>query len=297
MRRHIGLLLGHDIDDWSQDFLDTTEGCIAPKTVQTVVYPNGQEEVFYVSDNGVQSLFTIETLSLDSSARYATKSMTAKKIDWKGLGVTKEEWKNAVAMFRDGQYWLIYKKGMDYLGLVYDTNTLEWYPIKNVKATSFYQDEDVFYFSTANGDICTFDDSLYSDWEDKAKTIGTPIENVWYSKMLCPKLTGYDHFWDVLMVEAKQFPVKSSLDVEVNTYQNQFYVPSALKTAIFIWGQTQWGEGEWANQKLTDFLNNAKRLQTFVKGQYAQIKLSNNRDEPIEIYNIRFEVRVMDKYS
>lgn len=302
MRRHIAVLFNDGYTatpsegDWKQDFLDTTDGCIAPKTVQTVIYPDGNQEIFYVSDNGVNAVYTIDTLSLDSSARYSTKSITAKKIDWQKLGVTKEEWKNAVAVARNGQYWLIYKKGTEYLGLVYDTTTGQWYPINNIKANAFYQDEDNFFFASPDGNIRKFDPALYSDWDNKAKTIGTPIENIWYSKMMSPKLTGFDHFWDILMVEARQFKVKSSLDVEVNTYRNQFSQPSALKTAVFIWGETQWGESQWANQKLTDLLNNAKRLRTFVKGQYAQIKLSNNRDEPVEIYGIRFEVRTMDTY-
>jgi hypothetical protein len=296
MRRHVAVLFGHDVEDWVQDFLDTTDGCIAPKTVQTVIFPNGQQEVFYLSDNGVHSVYGIDTLEQDSSARYSTKSMTAKKIDWDGLGVTKAEWEKAVAGFYNGQYWLIYKKGTTYHGLVFDTNTGEWYPVKNVKADSFYKDEEKILLGASDGHIRKFDADLYSDWDDQAKTSGTFIEKIWYSKMMTPKLTGFDHFWDVLMVEARQFPVKSSLDVEVNTYRNQYSRPSALKTAVFIWGETQWGESQWANEKLTDLLNNAKRLRTFVKGQYAQIKLYNNRDEPIEIYGVRYEVRSMDTY-
>jgi hypothetical protein len=296
MRRHIGVLFGHDIDDWSQDFLDTVDGCIAPRTVQSVMYPNGNQEIFYLSDNGVYSVYAIDTLSLDSSARYSTKSMTAKKINWSQLGVTKEEWKKAVATFYNGQYWLIYQKGTEYKGLVYDTNTGQWYPVSNIKANAFYQDENTFLFGCSDGHVRKFDKDLYSDCDNKAKTVGTPIQNEWYSKMLSPKLTGHDHFWDVLMIEARQFPVKSSLDVEVNTYRNQFVQPSAIKTAVFIWGETEWGESQWANDKLTDLLNNAKRLRCFVKGQYLQIKISNNRDEPTEIYGMRLEVRTMDTY-
>ncbi|MDF2790545.1 MAG: hypothetical protein K0S80_3646 [Neobacillus sp.] len=296
MRRHIGVLFGHDIDDWQQDFLDTTEGCIAPKTVQTVTYPNGQQEVFYLSDNGVNSIYAIETLSLDNSSRYSTKSVTSKQINWEMLGVTKTEWKNAVAHFYEGRYWLIYKKGSEYKGLVYDTNFGQWYPIDNIKANAFFHDEDYFYFAGDDGHLKVFDITLYSDWEDKGKTSGTPINMFWHSKMLTPKLTGYDHFWDILMIEARQFMWNSTLDVEVNTYKDKRSMPSALKTAILIWGVTDWEGSQWANQNLTDVLNEAKRLRTFAKGQYAQIKISNNRDEPIEVYEIRYEVRIMDTY-
>lgn len=296
MRRHIGVLFGHDRENWRQDFLDTTDGCVAPKTVQSVTFPDGRQEIFYVSDNGVHSVYAIDTLSLDSSARYSTRSVTADKVNWSALGVTKEEWVNAVSFFYKGQYWLIYQKGSEKHGLVYDTITNHWYPINNIQANDFYADEDNLYFCGEDGYLKKLDPTSYRDWENVEKTTGKPIESYWYSKMMTPKLTGHNHFWDILMVEARQFPQKSSLDVEVNTYRNQFIQPSAIKTAVFIWGETEWGESQWANQNLTDLINNAKRLRTFVKGQYAQIKLSNDRDEPVEIYGIRYEVRTMDTY-
>lgn len=302
MRRNVGVLFGDGYSttpsdgDWRQDFLDTTDGCLAPKTVQTVTYPNGNQEVFYVSDNGVHAVYAIDTLSLDSSARYSTRSVTVKQIDWEGLGVTKEEWAKAVAHFRNGQYWLIYPKGTEWRGLVFDTRFSQWYPVGDIKAFSFYSDEDNFFFAGPEGHIKKFDANLYSDWSDKEKTINKPINMYWYSKLLTPKVTGFEHFWDILMVEAKQHGVKSTVDLEVNTYRNQWKVQNALKTEIFTWGVSNWGEAEWANPNFTDMVNHSKRLRVFSKGQYAQIKISNNRDEPVEIYSISFEVRPMTKY-
>lgn len=293
MRRHIGVLFGHDRDNWQQDFLDTTDGCLAPKTVQTVTYPNGNQEVFYVSDTGVSAIYAIDTLSLDSSARYSTRSVTVKQIDWEGLGVTKEEWQKAVAHFRNGLYWLLYPKGSEWKGLVFDTRFSQWYPVGNLKVNSFYSDEDHFYFAGPEGHIKEFDSTLYSDWNNKNKTDGTPIDMYWYSKLLSPKVTGMEHFWDILLVEAKQHKVPSTVDVEVNTYRGQWKLEKALKTEIFVWGLSNWGEAEWANPNFTDMLNNAKRLRVFLRGQYAQVRISNNRDEPIEIYNLSFEVRPM----
>lgn len=296
MRRHVGVLFGHDIDDWEQDFLDTQAGCLNPKTVQTVIFPDGRQEVFYLSDNGVHSVYTKDTINLDSSTRYSTRSITENLVDWKGLGVTVNEWKQAKAYFYKGQYWLVYPKGSEWKGLVYDTNASHWYPVQNIQANDFYHDENDFYFVGNDGHLKIFDSTLHSDWNEKAKTTGTPIHYYWYSKLLSPGLTGYDHFWDVLMIEAQQFEEKSTLDVEVNTYQNQFARPSAIKTATLIWGKTDWGDSQWANPKLTDIVNNAKRIQTFVKGQYMQVKIENNRDEPAEIYLIKCEIRKMEKY-
>lgn len=296
MRRHIGVLFGHDRDNWEQDFLDTTDGCLAPATVQTVTYPNGNQEVFYVSDSGVCAIYAIDTLSLDSSARYSTRSVTVKQIDWQGLGVTKDEWKKAVAHFRNGLYWLIYPKGNEWKGLVFDTRFSQWYPVDNIKANTFYSDEDNFYFAGPDGHIKKFDSSLYSDWNDKGKTAGTPINMYWYSKLLTPKVTGVEHFWDILMVEAKQHGVPSTIDIEVNTYRGQWKVEGVLKTEIFAWGLSKWGEAEWNNPNFTDMVNHAKPLRVFLKGQYAQVKISNNRDEPVEIYSLSFEVRPMTRH-
>jgi hypothetical protein len=296
MRRHIGVLFGFELSDWKQDFLDTSEGCLNAKTIQTVTYPNGTQEVFYLSDNGVHAIYTIDTLSLDSSARYSTKSMTKNKIDWEGLGVTKAEWAKATGYFHDSRYWLIYPKGTERLGLVFNTNDAQWYPIDNIQANSFYEDEDYFYYAGDEGHLRVFDDTLYSDWDDVAKTTGTPINWYWYSKLMTPKATGLNHFWDILMIEAKQHDVNSTLDVEVNTYRGQFTQIGAIKTAYLVVGVTKIGEAQIANTNFTDLINEAKRIRTFLSGQYAQIKLYNNRDEPMEIFGLVYEVRPQTKY-
>lgn len=303
MRRHIGVLFGDGYtspatsEDWSQDFLDTIDGCVNAKSVQTVIYPDGREELFYQSDRGVHAVYTLNTLSLDTSARYATKSVSQFQIDFPSIGVSKSEWANATAYFKDGKYWLIYKIGSVWNGLVYDTIDQQWRPVNNISANAFYSDEDYFYFAGDEGHLKVFDETLYSDWSTYNKAVGTntPIDWYWYSKLMTPKLTGFDHLWDILMIEAKQWPTSSTLDLEVNTYRDQFVKTGALKTAYLIIGVTQIGEAQIANVNFTEFINEAKRIPTFVKGKYAQIKLSNNRDEPMEIFNLKYEVRLMTR--
>lgn len=305
MRRHIGVRFGDGYSspptatNWTQDFLDTNDGCVNPKSVQIVTYPDGRQEVFYQSDKGVHAVYTINTLSLDSSARYSTKSVSKFQVDYTGLGVTKTNWQNAVSYFHNGRYWLIYKVGSAYQGIVYDTNNGQWYPVDNISALAFLHDEDYFYFAGDDGHLKVFDSTLYSDWSTAAKTTGTntPINWYWYSKLMTPKLTGYDHFWDILMVEAKQWLTTSTIDVDVNTYTGQYQQIGALKTEIFVIGISKIGEAQIPNNKLTDIINNAKRIGPMgLKGQYAQVKLSNNRDEPVEVYSLKLEVRMMTKY-
>lgn len=305
MRYNIGVRFGDGYsavptgDDWSQDFIDTSDGCVNPRSVQLVVYPDGREEVFYQSDRGIHAVYTIDTLSLDTSARYSTRSVTKNQIDFKALGVSKEEWKSAASYFHQERYWLVYKKGSEYHGLVYDTNIGQWFPIDNVRAQTFLHDEDYFYFAGAEGHLRKFDDDLTDDWNDAAKTSGSPVKWDWYSKLMTPKLTGFDHLWDVLLIEARQIYGTSMIDVEVNTYRNKYQVAGAIKTEIMIVGVSKIGDAQIANQNLTDFVNNAKRLRTCdrgLRGQYAQIHLSNHRSEKVEVYNIKYEVRMMTKY-
>lgn len=302
MRRHIGVRFGDGYtnppssQDWSQDFLDTTDGCVNANSVATVVYPDGHEEIFYQSDHGIHAIYTIDTLSLDSSARYSTKSLTKNQINFDELGLTKAEWAAAAGYFYDSRYWLVYKKGATWLGFVYNTVDLQWYPVDNLVANCFYNDDDYFYFVGDHQHVKKFDSSLNSDWNEAAKTTGTPINDYWYSKLLSPKVTGLDHFWDFLLLEARQQYGASTIDIEVNTYNGNFQLMGALKTEIFVVGVTKIGDGQIANPRLTDFVNNAKRIGMFLKGQYAQVKISNPRDEPCEFFSLQLEVRKMDKY-
>lgn len=301
MRRHIAALFGDGYSetptegDWSQDFLDTSDGCINGKTVQLVAYPDGQQEIFYLSDRGVHAINRVDTLSMDNSARYSTRSVTEDKIDWDALGVSKADWEKATSAFYEGRYWLIFPDGAEWKGFVFNTQDSEWYPVDDIPVNSFYQDETFLYFAGDDGHLKVFDDTLFSDYSDAAKTVKTVIDAHWHSKLLNPKLTGYDHFWDILMVEARQFDVTASIDAEVNTYRGKFVLAGAIKTAFLIIGETKIGEAVIANRNFTDFINLPNRIRTHLKGQYAQIKLSNNRDEPFEIFSLKYEVRVMTK--
>jgi hypothetical protein len=300
MRRHIGALFGDGYSatptdgDWSQDFLDTSDGCINGSTVQLVTYPDGRQEIFYLGDRGVNAINRIDTLSLDTSARYSTVNVTDGKIDWNGLGVSKADWALAKAVFYEGRYWLIYPDGAVWKGLVFNTQDGEWYPVDNLTVNSFYQDETYLYFTGTDGHLKVFDSTLYVDYTNAAQTTSAVINAYWYSKLINPKKTSFDHFWDTMMVEARQFDRTASVDLEVNTYRGQYVLAGAIKTAFLIVGETKIGEAVIANRNFTDFVNLPDLIRTFLTGQYAQMKLSNNRDEPFEIFSIKYNVRVMD---
>lgn len=296
LRDSVAVLFGQDIGNWHQDFLSTEEGCLNPKTVQQVTFPDGKQEIFYLSDSGVHAVYTIDTVLIDNQARYSTRSVSRTQIDWKKLGVSKSEWQRAVAHYYDDKYWLIYPKGNEWHGLVYDTVFNNWYPINNIDAHAFFDNSDTFLFASDSGHIKRIDDGLFSDWEDKDRTSGNPIEMYWYSNLLTPKVTGLEHFWDIVIIEAKQHFHKSTVDLEINTYDGSLALNNQLQTEMMVWGDTVWGETRWPSLHLTDYVNYAERLRVFQKGKYMQIKISNDRDEPVEIYNITLEVRAMRPY-
>lgn len=301
MRRHIAALFGDGYSstptdgDWSQDFLDTSDGCLNGQTVQLVTYPDGQQEIFYLGDRGVHAINRIDTLAMDNSARYSTRSVTDGKIDWTVLGVSKADWAKATSAFYEGRYWLIYPSGSDWKGLVFDTQNQEWYPVDNILANAFYHDDDWLYFAGDEGHLKVIDETLNADYTDEERTLYNEINAYWYSKLINPQLTGFDHFWDIILIEARQFDVDASIDLEVNTYRGKYQQTGAIKTAFLIVGETRIGEAVIANKNFTDFVNLPNRIRTFLKGQYAQIKISNDRNEPFEIYSITYEVRVMKK--
>lgn len=316
MRKHIGVLFGDGYSttpvatDWSQDFLDTSEGCANPRSVQIVVFPDNHEEVFYQTDFGVSSVINVDTKSLDNSTRLATRNVTEDKVDWKSLGITNSEWANAVSYFAEGKYWLIFKQGSAYKGLVYDPNENEWFPVSNIRARDFYGDVNGFYFlgdGTIDGHLTVFDNvdydtpsavtSIVQDYDNALKTVGTPVSWYWYSKLLNPVLTGFPHLWDILMVECRQFATNSTIDVEVNGLSGQYQVNKAIKSAFMIVGFSIIGEAEIANFNFTEFINNAKRLRVFLKSQYIQIKLSNSVGNPVELFNVAIEVRPQVTYA
>lgn len=304
MRHSIGALFGDGYSptpqsiDWAQDFLDTTDGCVNPRSVQTVVFPDSTEQVFYQTVRGVSAVVNVNTKSLDNSSRLATRDVTDGKVDWHQLGITDAEWADAATYFTEGKYWMIWLAGSTYKGMVYDTHTDQWHPIQmGVSITDFYANEDGLYFIGTEGHLKMFDDTIHVDYTDFDQETGVPVEWYWYSKLLNPVISGFDHLWDILMIECQQFDESSTIDVEVNGIFGQYLQTRAIKTEIFIIGISIIGEAQIANPNFTDIINNAKRLRIFLKSQYVQIKLSSTRGEPVELYHVGFEVRPQVTYA
>jgi hypothetical protein len=298
MRRGWAILTGENFDNFEADkFLNTVNGVISPRAVAKVTYPNGSQTVAYLSDDGVHEIF--DTGAIDTGVRqYSTRSLMSDKIDFLGVGFTESE-KSQAYMDFDPQSNLLklwITRDSTYYCYVMDTRDLEWrvwtFPW-DVKPSLVFN--GVSYFAGATGHLHKFDENLYSDWNDAGQTTGTPVDFDVYSGLLSFEFSGHPSYLDYLLIEAKQWNIKSTLDVSLIYSTGTVDVPAALKNEIFVWGVSAWAEAEWANTDYTNIVNHAKRLIFKKKGKYFQRRMRNNRNEPVLVYREKYIGRLSGK--
>lgn len=292
MRRGWGMLTGSTVDNFDgNQFINTANGNIAPRSIQKITYPDGGQTIAYLSDDGVHEIY--DTGAQDAGSRqYSTRSLMKDKIDFNAIGFTEAEKKAAVAYFDQTLYILAIKQGANNYAFVYDTRNKEWYQWTNMKVKSMVKKGDILYYAGEDKHLRKLDKTLYSDWDNAGKTSGTAVYFQRYSPALALEFSGYESYWDYYLVEAKQFTVPSTLDIKVIFSASTVELLSALKNEIFVWGASKWGEAKWANVDYSDIVNEPNELIFHKKAKYAQIVWENNRDEPTELYKDRFKGRV-----
>lgn len=296
MRKGWGILTGSTDQDFDgNQFMNTVYGCVAARSIKRISYPDGTQTIAYLSDNGVHEIFDTGTYNYHLNIkRYETRFLMENKVDFIALGLSDTEKKNAVAYFDKSRYLYIlcFKRGSDNLAYAYDIRNKEWYPWTNIKANGLTKTLDgTLYYAGLEGHLRKFDPNLYSDWNDKNKTVGTPVYFKRYSPALHFEFSGYQSFWDYYLLEAKQWNVPSSIDISVIFTQSMVQLASAYQNNIFVWGAAQWGVAKWANANYTDLVNEPKELIFHKKAKYAQVLIENNRDEPVEIYKEKWKGR------
>lgn len=294
MRRRWGVMTGSTFDDFRGNlFLNTPNGVIAPRSIARITYPNGDQTIAYLSDDGAQEIY--DTGFQDTgSRRYSTRSLMRDKIDFDAIGLTDAEKKAAVGYF-DAEwslYLLAFKRGAERLVYAYDTRNSEWYPWDNIKASGFVRVGETVYYAGETKHLHKFDAELNSDWNEKAKTTGTEIDWDNITDLIALEDTGYASYLDYLTIMAKQFPVKSSIDVYVRTFASTNAYLQAVKGEIMVWGGGAWGEALWFNADFTDLAGKPVRIPIKKKSPYFQIRFRNDRDEPVELYKIKLNGRV-----
>jgi hypothetical protein len=293
MRRGWGFLTGKTVDDFDgNQFINTVNGCIAPRSIQKITYPNGQQTIAYLSDDGVYEVY--DTGAIDAGSRqYATRSLMIEKVDFNALGCTEAEKKAAVAYYdqTSNLYILCFKRGTDNFAYAYDTRNSEWYPWDNIKTNSMIRFNGVLYYAGADMQLRKFDEKLYSDWNDTGKTSGTPVKFKRYSPAISFEFSGYQSYWDAYLLEAKQWSVPASLDIAVVFSETMQTLDKALKNEVFTWNVSKWGEAKWTNANYTDLVNEPDEIIFHKKAKYIQVLWKNERDEPVTIYKERWKGR------
>lgn len=298
MRRGWAVLMGEVFDDGEvangfkgNEFLNTVNGNISSRGFDKVTYPTGQQTIIYLSDDGVHEIYDTGFAS-DGVRQYSTRSLMKDKVDFLSYGFTEAEKAAAVSYFdvENSIFILSIKRDTSNYAFVYDTRNQEWYlwrfpwPLQALTKWN-----DTLYYGSTTGLVHGFSDVLYSDWNDKAKTSGTPIDFDVYSGLISFEFTGDGSYLHYYLVEAEMHRRKSTLDVYLIHGSSVVRMDKALLNEIFVWGVTAWGEGQWANLDFTDNVNNAKRLVIHKKAKYFQRRWRNNRDEPVLILKERFE--------
>lgn len=296
MRRGWAIITGTTFDNFnSTQFLNTEYGVIAPRSIAEITYPDGSQSIAFLSDNEVHEVFTA---LLDGGGRqYATRSLMQGKINFTKLGLTDAEKAAAVGVFHPEKhlYLLSFKKGGVNYTYAYDTRTREWYlDWLTFNANRYVSLNGTLYFGGATGHLHKFDADLYSDWNDVAKTTGTPVCFKRYSPAMSFEFSGFESMWVSYVVESKQWLVPSTLDITFIFSNNTDVMANAIKNQVFIEGIAEWGYAKYANLNFTDTVNEPGEIVFDYSrlSKYAQVLWENNRDQPVKIFRDKFKGRV-----
>lgn len=302
MRRHWGVITGETFDDGvstdvpfkANQYLNTSNGNISSRGFCKITYPTGQQTVAYLSDNGVNEIYDtgIDNVETSGTRQYSTRNLMDNKIDFNKYGFTDAEKAAAVASFDSltGRLLVAIDRDTTHYVFVYDTQNQEWYiwrlPWSTKAMTEF---ESVLYFGNTTGHLHKFDENLYSDWNQVAKSSGTTVKMEIATGLLSAEFTGESSYLHYLILEAQMWNIPSSLDYKLVYGAGAIEADSAIKTEIFVWNVSAWNEGQWANIQYTDNVNQAKRRKIHKKGKYFQLFMKNDRDEPMTILRYRLE--------
>lgn len=296
MRKRWGILIGTTFDDFQgNNFLNTINGVIAPRTIQKVTYPTGMQTIVYLSDDGVYEIF--DTGFQDTGTRqYSTRALMADKIDFKAIGLTDAEKQAAIAYY-DAKlqlYMLCFRKGTQNLCYCMDVRNGEWYPWDNIDANMIVRNGDMLYYAGNAGTLRYFSEAHYSDWTNTASTVGPPVVFERYSALSSGEFNSGSTYWDEYYLEMKNFGINCSVTVEVAFSAGSIEVSGSVLTGAptFVWGQSKWGSVAWAaTGQYTEYLTEPAPLLFHKKARYVQVRWFNDRNEPVEIYRDKWRGR------
>lgn len=289
MRRGWNILTGTTFDNFdSSQFLNTSQGVIAPRSIRKITYPDGEQTVIFLSDDGIYEIFMVSTIG--GARVYATRALMKDLIDFTAVGFTEAEKEAAYATFDDilNMYMIFIKRDTQQYAYCLDIRSKQWYvwtfPFDVFPVIRF---NDVLYFGGSTGHLHKFDTELASDWDDAAKTTGTPVDWDVYTDVIPLENSGFASVLDYLMVWAKQYPSTSTIDVEINFYSGTEQILNFVNNQYMVWGTTAWGAGIWFNLNFTDLTTRPARKTIHKKSYFFQVRFRNPRDELVEMYRYK----------
>jgi hypothetical protein len=290
MRMGWNITRGNLVDNIdSSEFLNTTTGVIAPRSIARITYPNGGQTIPFLSDDGVHEVYNIAD-ETGGANQYSTRSLMKDKIDFEAIGLTESEKADARGYFdaRLNLYLLSFNQGSTRITYAYDVRNGEWYTDwMGFNAQSYVSKDAQLYFAGNTGHLHKFDKDLYSDWNDSAKTTGSPVQFERYSPLLSLEFSGYASYWDYYLMEAKQFLVPATVNLQIIFGNTAATTTSASpwKLNVAVYGVSRYGQARYANLQYTDIVNAPERLKfRGKKAKYVQMLWYNYEDQPVEVY-------------
>jgi hypothetical protein len=294
MRQGWNIWTGTSFDDFdASEYLNTINGVIAPRSIDIMTYPNGQQTIVYLSDDGLHEVFT--TILDNRGKQYATRNIIKENLNWSAFGYTQTEMSQGIGKYvtKYNMYLLELSRNSVPSVIGYDTRNGEFYIWNGLTINAFLEFENNVFFAGNDGLLKTFDQDLYSDWSSKIKTTGTPIHFKRYSPALSSEFSGFASMWDAYLLECKQWLVASSLDITFIFADTTDSMASAVLTEVFVEGVSRWGFARYANVNFTDLLNNPNEIlfDYSYLSKYMQVLIENPRDEPVKLFKEKLKGR------
>lgn len=260
---------GMTLSDYELKKINVPSGCIAPNSVQIV-----GNNIFYLSDDHVYSLFSTDQ-------NYVSAQIISQNVENTLKSIGRLDKEKAVGTFFDNKYFLSFPNG---LCLVYDTLLGAWTKWTNVQANSFLNRDGVLYFSSNNGFIYEFKETIYHD-------DGNPIPFVMKTKILDFGYPVQKKKLRRLWVVLKQFDgFNSTFDLQGSVDYFYYAIDDNDQNVNLgaVWDSSVWDESVWDFAEVIQ-----KELRIRQKGRSIQIIISNEKyNEPLSIYGIAFEYKL-----
>lgn len=273
-------------------FLNTINGNISPRAIQKVTSPDGSQTVVYLSDDGLYEIY--DTGFIDSSGsgsrNYATRPLMKDKLDFSSYGFTEAEKTAANAYFDSvtNMYILCIKRSTTNYAFAYDVRNREWTGVwENIKAESTIRFETMLLYAGSTKLLHAYDDRLAADYNEIGLTTSIAIDWDCYFDVTIMENTGYQSNLDYVIVNAKNYPTPSTIDITIVGTSNTSVYLDAVQSSYATWDLSLWDFCVLANPDFSTIVGAPSRTLVKKRAHFFQIRLRNNREEFVELYRVK----------